>query len=544
MSKSVNIGVTSTHDDSGLASAKRSLKEVSGGTDQTSIAQRQLQRATAGTNVALIALQRIASGDVVGGIRMSIEALSTKLGNFGVQIAAAGAAFSAGWQVGTWIRDITGLGNALDKLLTPAADTKASITTLANNRLTALRAELDGVRNSLNESAKSAGELISHIDSIAKARLADRQLAQLTAARGASPANAPVIAAIAALDNARISPEQKAGVSSMDNVAREASENRQKIQQDLSNARTELDRATKTYKEKQSQGVRDDSEILKAAIARNTINELTRQLPAALADEEKATDNARNAHTALTLAMIEETKARDALHAAVKKQNDDRAASALGDPAAAQGALNARNAAIPNPDTLESLRARGRAILDEARGNLGPVDDTRRRELAAEFATLKQKAADIQAKAAAAIPGDLPAQAAAQRTIATRAATAAADARARLTDPSIAHAEELAARKQKESDKSFGNLLKRAHHSGYSAITDAAGNITAQRDPHVLGAIGKRLADAVVADAKQKVAEEAQRKAEALDAAAAKATIDSKTLLETIAKNTAAGPIS
>jgi hypothetical protein len=399
MSKSVNIGVTSTHDDSGLSAAKRSTDDLIGRTDRTSLSQRDLTRATAGTNVALIALQRIASGDVVGGIRMSIEALSSKLGSFGIRLAGAAAAFSAGWQVGTWIRDITGLGNALDKLLAPATNAKASITTLANARLTSLRSELDGVRNSLTESAKNATELIAHLDSISKARLANQQLAQVDAARGASPSNAPVIAAAAALDNARVTPEQREGVGRLDDVAREAKTNVQKMEQDLSDARKKLALADYTYRYMKEGGVRDESEILNAAIARNTIEELQRQLPGARDAEEKAADNARNAHTNLTKALIEETKARDALHAAVKKQNDDREATLAATQAtAAKKESDARaqreSAQFANetPERqLNYLRNKARQINAELRGDNGPINQAVRDQLEAEKETLRAR---------------------------------------------------------------------------------------------------------------------------------------------------------
>jgi hypothetical protein len=73
-------------------------------------------------------------------------------GKFGL----IGAAASGGWKVGTWIRDFTGLGKVLDRLIVPAKEVSNSIADIVKKRTDGLNASLAATRTNLKEIAGAA----------------------------------------------------------------------------------------------------------------------------------------------------------------------------------------------------------------------------------------------------------------------------------------------------------------------------------------------------------------------------------------------------
>jgi hypothetical protein len=554
-----NMSVTSSANNTGLESARRATEDLKRSTEKTTLTSRDFAKGAQGVNTLLLATQRIASGDILGGLRMSFEALREKFGSIGVKLTAALGAFGAGWQLGTWIRDVTGLGNALDRLVAPTKVASASLRDLSMQRLTGLRDQLAGVKTTLEANTKAADDLIAKINLIAGARAAEARVAPpAPKPSGAPPAQEQ--SALAAATAKRQTAQEVAGVLGADATRARAV---------LNDIRAQL-RDIQAEKQRLQAGVfnpftnQTETAPTSAFVDLRTKEELLSKALAGAQDlETAAIDRATEARTAMLNAMADERDARDALTAAMKEQ---AAARQQADASRATGAAMDRTKAKTDRETarfeietperqLNYLRNKAREVLAEARGDQGPVSPARKDELRAEFLSLKKRAADIEAQRAQAaaqqaqVAADNKEAAAAKaKTIADKAAEAAEAARARVDDPAIARAQDRAAEERaketKRKNDRFARTLADARRSGYSAVTDAGGGVVVKRDPHVLGVISKRYAEAIAAEARQRFADQKRAEANLLQQQAAAAQVKAVGLLEAIKTNTEKGPIS
>lgn len=129
-------------------------------------------------------------GDVASGLAMIGQSLIGRFGALAAKLGLIGAAFAGGFQVGKWIRDFTGLGNALDKMLIPAAQVSHSIEDIAKKRTDGLNKSLADTRTNLKEIDTAAGKAAQAFAALNEKAAAgveldvQRKLAELRAAAG------------------------------------------------------------------------------------------------------------------------------------------------------------------------------------------------------------------------------------------------------------------------------------------------------------------------------------------------------------------------
>jgi flagellar basal body-associated protein FliL len=111
--------------------------------------------------------------------------------------------FGIGWQIGTMIRELTGLGKALDNLIVPPEIAAKSIRMMASERLGGLRAELEATKARMEGLTKAADDAAKRVQLAIDAKIAKREQAGAQAEQAAPEGDKPVIAANTALDVAR-----------------------------------------------------------------------------------------------------------------------------------------------------------------------------------------------------------------------------------------------------------------------------------------------------------------------------------------------------
>ena len=132
--------------------------------------------------------------------------------------------------------------------------------------------------------------------------------------------------------------------------------------------------------------------------------------------------------------------------------------------------------------------------------------------------------------------------AAEQRDFANQAQQQAAAAREHFFNPAIARQEAQTAKEKANQDQRLSRMAARARAAGYELQQGPGGIFDAVKTGSV-GPTSKRLAEALVLEAKQKFAEQQKRDAERLQADAAKAQVEAAKLLKQIEENTKAGPV-
>jgi hypothetical protein len=560
----------------------------------------KLQKQVRGTNSALHATQALARGDVFGALNMASAALAEKLGNIGKKLAGIGAGFAIGWQIGTMIRDLTGLGKKLDSLLVQPPQVAKSIRDMANEKLGGLRAELESTSKRLESLARTADLAAARIGAVLQNRAAAADLAAAQEEANAPEAQRPVIAArrqaeaaateVATAD-ATLAERQKAAAQTSTELAN--------LRRDLAAAKSEaetkretaLDPTNPAYKKAQdlrkelglaTSGVQVSAEFGKtrpakqlrealeqeeysvrirlltdARSAQEQVSALQASLDSRIEADTQAQQDVMAAETALIKAKTAQVTAQSAL---TEKQKAAATAATAPDPQSPIS--NAPNLqSPPSTDTrITSLNAQI-AELAAAYKTVGPLpeevagepvenrEDLRKRgyELIQKRNALQKQAIRDQAEKQAAAAQPMLEQAADLRKAADVDAAQAEQARSFALDPSKRQEADRAARKaeqtKKQEDKQFASLLDRARKAGYSAVANKDGNFDIVQDKRGLGVHSKRLSDAMLAAAEKAKAEGERKQADQLEKAAKEAQVKAARLLETIAKNTEQGPV-
>jgi hypothetical protein len=227
---------------------------------------------------------------------------------------------------------------------------------------------------------------------------------------------------------------------------------------------------------------------------------------------------------------------------AAKEKRDDLSLSRL---ERAKASVEFQEAAESERTAREEVKAKLRADAD-AVIQKEKEDRERSKETAANLRQQEQKGLQSLHDKEADRSSKLTTQAREQAQFADKAVDAAETARARVLDPADArNADRAEARKKKEKardDKHISNLLRSAKAAGYEVLQGPGGIFEAIKTGKG-GPISKRLADAIVADAKAKFAEQQKAEAQRLDREAKEAAKRSVELLKLIEEHTKAGPV-
>jgi len=477
----------------------------------------KLNKQLRGTNSALHATQALARGDIFGAINQSAAALSEKLGNMGKQLGAAFAGFGVGWQIGTMIRELTGLGNALDRLIVPPAVAAKSIRDMANERLAGLRAELDATKARMDGLAKAADEAAKRVEQAINARIAKREQAGVQAEQAASAEDRPIVAAQTSLDVSR--QELEIARAKTAEEKRNADETAKAIaaeQERLGWGEQRLAQIMELYRSKG----RPVEMIVDIRTARERVDALKKQI-------EDLRAVAGGQAVALEVTQTAETKAETA----VKR---------------AEGGLKEAEARRES----DRKAAADKITQEKADQDKRDADARSREQEKSAAAAQKAEGRRLEAERRATLDQGKRAQDKAQAT--REAAKTDLDQSAQFREFALSprlrveadRAERQANQKKERDERSYQNLLKRARASGYRAVENAAGDFDVSRDPRVAGTRSKRLADAVRAEAERLKGEREKKEADQLEKDALRAQVESAALLAKIAANTEQGPVA
>jgi uncharacterized protein involved in tolerance to divalent cations len=480
----------------------------------------KLNKQLRGTNSALNATQALARGDVFGAINQSAAALSEKLGNIGKQLGAAFAGFGIGWQVGTMIRDLTGLGNALDKLVVPTIGAQKSLRDMANERLSGLRAELDATKARMEGLTKAADDAAKRVEQAINAKIAKREQAGVQAEQAASAEDRPIVAVQTSLDVSR--QELEIARAKTAEEKRNADETAKAIaaeQERLGWAEKQLAEAEAIFKVYKDLG-RSEEVAVDVKTASERVDALKKQI-------EDLRKVAGAQAVALEVTQTAETKAETA----VKR---------------AEGGLKEAEARRES----DRKAAADKITQEKADQDKRDADARSREQEKSAAAAQKAEGRRLEAERRAKMDQGKQAQEKAQAT--REAAKTDLDQSAQFRQFALsprlrveADKDEREANQKKERDeRSYQNLLKRARASGYRAVENAAGDFDVSRDPRVAGTRSKRLADAVRAEAERLKGEREKKEADQLEKDALRAQVESAGLLAKIAANTEQGPVA
>jgi hypothetical protein len=479
---------------------------------KTTEATKELNKASRGTATAISALHQVANGNVLGGLRMAAEAASEKFGQLGVKIGAAFAAFGVGFQIGSMIREITGLGKALDRLLVQPPLISNSIRDMSNIRLAGLKSELEGLKTLFESLAKDASTAAGRIATVLESKLAAELQPMQEKLIAAPPEQRPVIKAEMRVVETKTRQDIAEATYAEDIKARAAAE--AKLADLRARLKAAVDQQT-TLEEKANTpnpftGEKDRqsvAQLVELRAAREQVamfeTETLRLSNAILAVQEKEIQS----QTALTNAVMA-TKAAEQDVLDLRKQTSDVAEKE-----------SAKKSNEHFDDLLDDWNDEGKR-LDQ--------------ELAARMAAKKDQIQEDAQKANQA--------AADQKDFAAQTQQKADAARERFFNPAIAKQEAQAAKEKANQDQRLSRMAARARAAGYELQQGPGGEFNAVKTGN-LGPTSKRLAEALELEAKRKFAEQQKRDAERLVADAAKAQIEAAKLLAQIEQNTKAGPV-
>jgi hypothetical protein len=479
----------------------------------------KLNKQLRGTNTALHATQALARGDIFGAINQSAAALSEKLGNIGKQLGAAFAGFGVGWQLGTMIRELTGLGNALDKLIVPPAAAGKSIRDMANERLAGLRAELDATKARMEGLTKAADDAAKRVEQAINARIAKREQAGVQAEQAAPDEERPIVAARTSLDVSRQELEiARAKTAEEKRTADETAKAIAAEQERLGWAEKQLESVQAIAESLKGKG-RDEALLVDVKTASERVDALKKQI-------EDLRKVAGEQAVAIEVTQTAETKAETAVmraegglkEAEARRESDRKAAAA-------------------------------KIAQEKADQDKRDADDRKREDDKKAVATQKAETRRLEAERRAKLDQGKQAQDKAQATreAAKTDLEQSAQFRQFALSPRLRveadKAEREANQKKERDERSYQNLLKRARASGYRAVENAAGDFDISRDPRVAGTRSKRLADAVRAEAERIKGEREKKEADQLEKDALRAQVEAAQLLAKIAHNTEQGPV-
>jgi len=286
----------------------------------------KLNKAARGTNDTLFAMERFSQGDILGGIRASAAALSEKLGGLGKAIGGALAGFGIGWQVGTWVRDVTGLGKALDNLVVPANIAAKSVREMTEANMTGFRAQVQATEKSMDDLGKKADEAAKKVAVAMGARMA--RTAQTGQAREAAAPeeDKPIVAAETrvelakdqlSLAKATKAEQQKAAQSMEETIAT------QRIA--LALETKSQARAMERYKIQQRTGTVSAEGIADIKTSQAKIEEITKHLETLQKSKDKQAEAVTEADTAIVDAETNVARAIETLTEANSKKIEEAA---------------------------------------------------------------------------------------------------------------------------------------------------------------------------------------------------------------------------
>lgn len=367
----------------------------------------ELNKAARGTSQTLLALKQVASGDIFGALRTATTAMTEKFAELGIKVGAVLGAFTVGWQVGSLIRDLTGLGKILDRLVVPPPVIAKSIRDMSAQKLAGLQAELDGARERLEKLQKAAEVASARIGSVIAAQAADVSKEGSIAEQNAGPDQRELISAQTKLRLAAIAKQ------SADEKKAVQEKNATLTQMELYALRDRLaaaqDEAQRLHSPELAPNANQSEEertktLSKIYEADQTVVALQNQLTKLVDEEQESKRRVLDAQTALTTAVTEEIVAQTALSDILKRNEELRIKGSLkaaGDAytAEAESRKDREKAQfeVETPERkLNYLRNQANAVMGEMRGGQGPVNQARMNELIAEYYRLKKQAQDIE----------------------------------------------------------------------------------------------------------------------------------------------------
>ena len=479
----------------------------------------KLNKQLRGTNSALNATQALARGDVFGALNQASAALSEKLGQLGKQMGAAFAGFGIGWQIGTMIRELTGLGKALDNLIVPPEIAAKSIRTMASERLGGLRAELEATKARMEGLTKAADDAAKRVQLAIDSKIAKREQAGVQAEQAAPEPDKPVIAANTALDVARQELEIARAKTAEEKKAADATAaaidaERQRLALAEQNVK-EAQHIFSVYKE-----LGKSAEV---AVDVVTAEERVATLKKQIEDLQKTAElqgvQVQTAQTSEVRAQTAVMKAEGGVKDAEAKRKEDQQTEAK----------KRKDAIAAQWDLVDEDAAKAKAKADaQAKAEQKQKLELAQKDAKAEAEQKKQQAEEKRT----ASEKDLEQSAKFRSFVLSPRLRVEADREARDAEKT-----------QKKDDRTYQSLLKRAQAAGYKANENAEGDFDITRDTRIAGTRSKRLADVVRAEAERMKGEREKKEANALEENAKRAQIDSAFLLAKIAKNTEQGPI-
>ena len=150
------------------------------------------------TRGIIVGLGQVLRGDFAGGFATMGRSAMGTFGTIIGKLGAIGAAFGAAFAVGTAIRNITGLGKWLDKLVVPAEQVFVSIRDMAKVQTAGLEKGLKDIAGNLNEVVRNAKAAGAAMEAMAEGRnaLAEAEIEQkVKAFREANPQGGPIVEA-------------------------------------------------------------------------------------------------------------------------------------------------------------------------------------------------------------------------------------------------------------------------------------------------------------------------------------------------------------
>jgi hypothetical protein len=211
------------------------------------------------TRSAAAGFQDILRGDIASGLTQIGASFMGKFGSLATKLGVIGAAFGAGWGIGKWLRDVTGIGKWLDKLVVQAPIAAKSISDMVRVNVGDLSKSLEATRDRLGEIKKTADQAAAALNAMYRKKSAvagaeeERQIAALRSAEPEGPvreAKEKAIRATAAEREAIQASEQAAQKLRLEEDARKAiTDEIENSRKAIANYSSEIDPALKRAKE-------------------------------------------------------------------------------------------------------------------------------------------------------------------------------------------------------------------------------------------------------------------------------------------------------
>ena len=431
------IAVKTALESGGLDAASAKITELKTKTEEATaasgaqaLAVDKLAQKTQAAGQVAQGLMSAAKGSI-GGVTQALGGLSRMLGTVGAQAGLVFASFGVGWKIGSMIREkfvepLLPVPEIARSIRDQVREAVAELQKLSQQKLDALKAEMDGVRNAASEAA----DQISRAHRMARAEseaIVERDVAQVEASMPAGPERDRRVAAIrqkAAEEEARAEAGRVAELQRVSDQTIESARDQLKaLQESVRDAEAIQEMWEKQARDKKSElATRYALEAqARTTAAETTLAEASPDLQRTIAREQarqqELASQQRVAQTRLETAGARTTVALSGADASEQAERDRQARADLTEKERAL--REAERAAKAGRPDLDAAALREQSDVDSARSRVGQLDRSGRIGGGLEMRRAREALAREEAEAAAAI------QAAADAVAANNAAVKA-----------------------------------------------------------------------------------------------------------------------